>query len=232
MNQPYPASASGKLGIGLPALIRRWRRKMHSPAPIESKLRPPAKLTRTKTSAKSAGFWAPGRLGSMTSQKLLAEGEKLETNLLRRLREVFSPSNLSEVNLLHDPPTTVGAPQQDKLGTRLKGLPKTLHAEGPGRGLRTPRISATGRGTWDAMGAHRPFHATPNNKLMGLPQRERQEPSGEARRAAWLLAISSSSGADLGQFAGSTLLLGAQKGLRRSTAANVKQFTAPMGGLR
>jgi hypothetical protein len=38
--------------------------------------------------------------------------------------------------------------------------------------------------------------------------------------------------AELGNLTGSTPLSGAQKGLRRSTAASVKQLTAPMGGLR
>jgi hypothetical protein len=38
--------------------------------------------------------------------------------------------------------------------------------------------------------------------------------------------------AEPGNLTGSTQLSGAQKGLRTSTAASVKQLTAPMGGLR
>jgi hypothetical protein len=36
MNRPEAALASSKLGTGLRELVRRPRRKMHSPAPVES----------------------------------------------------------------------------------------------------------------------------------------------------------------------------------------------------
>jgi len=69
-------------------------------------------------------------------------------------------------------------------------------------------------------------------KFMGLPQCESHKlPLGEAAMMPACLSYSASSD-PAWNLAGSTLFLGARIVLRRSTTANVKQFTARLGGLR
>ncbi len=73
--RPESLMASGKSGIGLPGLVQRLRRKMHSPGPTESNRSRPARFSRTKTPTKSAGFWLPSQPRGTATSIRLAEGE-------------------------------------------------------------------------------------------------------------------------------------------------------------